>query len=67
MLDPGLTVSDPDSGGNLIGAAITISSGFTSGDTLNFSPRNGITESGFTNGTLTLTGTATVARSTRRR
>jgi collagen type I/II/III/V/XI/XXIV/XXVII alpha len=61
VLDSGLTVTDPDSGGNLIGAAVTISSGFTTGDALNFSPQNGITETGFINGTLTLAGTATVA------
>ena len=61
VLDPGLTVSDPDSGGNLNGATVTISSGFQVGDTLNFTDQNGIT-GGFTNGTLTLSGTATVAQ-----
>ncbi len=61
VLDSGLTVSDPDSGGSLIGAKVTISSGLTSGDTLNFTNQNGITESGFSNGTLSLTGTASLA------
>ena len=58
VLDSGLTASDPDSGGNLTAATVTISSGFTTGDTLNFTNQNGITESGFSNGTLTLTGTS---------
>jgi hypothetical protein len=61
VLDSGLTASDPDSGGNLTAATVTISSGFTTGDTLNFTNQNGITESGFSNGTLTLTGTSSIA------
>ena len=52
VLDSTLTASDPDSGGNLTGATVDISSGFTTGDALNFATQNGITESGFSNGTL---------------
>ncbi len=61
VLDAGLTVTDPDSGGNLAGATITISSGFHAGDTLNFANQNGIAGS-FNAGTLTLSGTASVAQ-----
>jgi hypothetical protein len=60
VLDSTLTASAPDSGGDLTGATIKISSGFTTGDMLNFSTQNGITESGFNNGTLSLTGTASI-------
>ena len=62
VLDAGLTVTDPDSGGNLAGATVSIGSGFISGDTLNFTNQNGIT-SGYNNttGVLTLTGTASIA------
>ncbi|MDR3529653.1 MAG: DUF4347 domain-containing protein [Rhodopila sp.] len=58
-LDTGLTVADSDSGGNLTGAAVTIG-GFQSGDTLQFTNQNGISGS-FNAGTLTLSGTATLA------
>jgi hypothetical protein len=58
-LDAGLTVSDPDSGDMLTGATVSISSGFLSGDTLNFTAQNGISGNQV-NGVLTLTGTATV-------
>ncbi len=61
VLDSTLTASDPDSGGNLTGATIKISTGFTTGDMLNFSTQNGITESSFNNGTLSLIGTASIA------
>ena len=61
-LDGTLTVSDPDSGGNLTGATVKISSGLLSGDTLDFTNQNGISGSyDAVNGILTLTGTATVA------
>src|SRR6266851_3948877 len=61
-LDGTLTVSDPDSGGNLTGATVSISGGFTTGDTLTFSNQNGITGSyDAMSGVLTLSGTATVA------
>lgn len=61
-LDPTLSVTDPDSGGNLTGATVSITSGFLSGDTLSFTSQNGITGSynGAT-GVLTLTGTASIA------
>ena len=60
-LDGTLTVTDPDSGGNLSIAVVTISSGFISGDTLNFSNQNGITGTyDAVHGTLTLTGTSSV-------
>ena len=61
VLDATLTASDPDSGGNLTGATIKISSGFTTGDMLNFSTQNGITEISFNNGTLSLAGTASIS------
>ena len=61
LLDAGLTVADPDSGGNLTSATVKISSGFQPGDTLNFTSQNGIVST-FTTGTLTLSGTATVAQ-----
>ncbi len=35
-LDGSLTISDPDSGGNLTGATVSIGAGFLSGDTLGF-------------------------------
>jgi hypothetical protein len=62
MLDGTLTVSDPDSGGMLTGATVSVSGGFTPGDTLSFTGQNGITGSyDGANGTLTLSGTASVA------
>ena len=60
VLDSGLTLADPDSGGNLTGATISLSSGNIAGDSLNFTNQNGITSS-YSDGTLTLSGTATVA------
>jgi hypothetical protein len=61
-LDAALTVSDPDSGGNLIGAVISISTGFLAGDALNFIAQNGINGSyDAAHGILTLTGTASLA------
>ena len=62
-LDPTLTVNDVDSGGVLTGATISIATGFTSVDALNFTNANGITGSYNTStGVLTLTGTATIAQ-----
>ena len=61
-LDAGLSVSDPDSGGNLAGATVSISSGFLAGDTLNFTNQNGIAGSyNAVTGVLTLTGSASIA------
>jgi hypothetical protein len=61
-LDSALTVTAPDSGGNLTSATVTISSGLFAGDMLNFTNQNGITGSfNAGNGVLTLTGTASVA------
>ena len=58
-LDGTLTVSDADSGGQLAGATVSISSGFLTGDTLNFTNQNGITGSyNSATGVLTLSGTA---------
>jgi autotransporter passenger strand-loop-strand repeat protein len=62
MLDGGLTVSGPDSGGILSGAVVSISGGFFNGDTLNFTDQNGIHgiyDAG--HGVLTLSGTASLA------
>jgi hypothetical protein len=61
-LDSTLTVSDQDSNGNLSSATVEVSSGFTAGDTLNFTNQNGISGSyDSVHGVLTLTGTASVA------
>ena len=60
--DNTLTVSDVDSAGNLTGATVKISSGFVSGDALNFSNQNGITGSyDAATGMLNLIGTSSVA------
>jgi hypothetical protein len=60
-LDAGLTVSDPDSGGLLKGAKVTISGGIT-GDTLTFTNQNGITAVyNPSTKVLSLTGSASVA------
>ena len=42
-LDGTVTVSDVDSAGNLAGATVSIGTGFTNGDTLDFTNQNGIT------------------------
>ena len=68
-LDAGVTVSDPDSGGDLAGATVTISTGFIAGDTLEIGGQTSgtITDSGgtinyaFAGTTLTLSGTDTLA------
>ncbi len=62
-VDPGLVVTDADST-HLTGASVSITSGFVSGqDTLNFIDQAGITGSwNAGSGTLTLSGTATVAQ-----
>ena len=59
-LDLSLTVSDPDSGGVLNGASVTITQGYLSGDILNFIAQNGITAA-YSAGVLTLAGTATIS------
>jgi hypothetical protein len=69
VLDAGVTVSDVDSGNSLSGATVTISSGFTAGDTLEIGGQTSgaITDSGgtinyaFAGMTLTLSGTDTLA------
>jgi len=60
VLDAGLTLADPDSGGNLTGATISLGEGGITGDTLNFTNQNGISGS-YSGGTLTLSGTASIA------
>jgi hypothetical protein len=62
VLDGGLTVSDPNSA-TLVGATVSIGTGFFGGDTLNLgSAAAGITSSyNPANGVLTLTGTASLA------
>ncbi|OAI00842.1 DUF4347 domain-containing protein [Methylomonas methanica] len=61
-IDTTITLSDADDA-NIAGATVTLSAGFTSGDTLGFSTQNGITGS-YNSGTgvLTLSGTATKAQ-----
>lgn len=62
LLDSTLTVSDPDSGGNLAGATIKIASGFVSGDTLSFADLHDITgHYDAATGILTLSGIDTLA------
>ena len=58
VLDPTVSVSDPDSGGNLVGASVTLS-GVLPTDSLNFSNQNGISGS-YADGVLTLTGTSSL-------
>ena len=58
-VDNGLTVSDDDDT-NLEGATVSISGGLQPGDSLNFADTASITGS-YSSGTLTLTGTASVA------
>ena len=60
LLDSTLTVGDVDSAGNLSGATIVIANAQT-GDTLSFANQNGISGT-FSSGTLTLSGTATIAQ-----
>jgi hypothetical protein len=62
-LDGQVTVSDPDSNGNLTSATVTISSGFLAGDTLSaLTTGTGITASyNAGTGVLTLTGQDTLA------
>ncbi len=62
-LDTAVTVSDPDSNGNLAGATVTISQGFLAGDALSANTAGtGITASyDPTSGILTLSGTDTLA------
>ncbi|MBF0272409.1 MAG: cadherin domain-containing protein, partial [Magnetococcales bacterium] len=59
-IDGTITVSDVDDT-LLIGATVVIDTGYTSGDRLSFVPQNGITGL-FEAGTLTLTGSATIAQ-----
>ena len=61
LINDDLVLTDVDSS-LLVGATVTISNGYTTGDLLDFTTANGITGSFDTNThTLTLTGTATVA------
>jgi hypothetical protein len=59
-LTVGVLVNDPDDGGTLNGATVTIAGGLLSGDRLNFTNQNGISGA-YAAGVLTLSGTATVA------
>jgi hypothetical protein len=60
-VDPAITATDADSS-TLSGATVTITGNFSSSeDSLAFTDQNGITGSYDTNGTLTLSGTASVA------
>ena len=61
-LDGTLTVSAPNSSGNLTGGTVSIGTGFTAGDILNFINQNNITGSyNAVTGMLTLSGTDTAA------
>ena len=59
--DAGLSIVDAAST-TLVSGTVSIGAGFLAGDTLNFNTQNGITGSfNASNGTLTLSGTATLA------
>ena len=60
-LDSGLSITDLTSV-NLTGATISIHTGLITGDTLNFSAQNGISEQSFNSGTLILTGIASATQ-----
>ena len=55
-----VNLTDPDSAGNLSSATVIISNGFVSGDTLTVGTPGGLSAN-FSNGTLTLTGIASIA------
>jgi hypothetical protein len=57
-VDSAVTVTSSDS--SVTGATVTIGTGLTAGDTLNFTSQNGITGS-YASGVLTLSGTTTAA------
>ena len=60
ILDAALDVTDPDSGGTLSGATISIGTGYVNGDdTLSFTTQNGIAGL-FSSGELTLSGVASI-------
>ena len=62
LINNSITVSDVDSG-NLSGATVAISAGFTAGDLLSFANQNGIAGAyNAATGVLSLSGTATVAQ-----
>ena len=61
VVDPGLTVDDPDST-QLSGATVSISANATAGDALNFTPAGSITGVGAGTPTLTLSGAGTRAQ-----
>jgi hypothetical protein len=62
-LDPAVSVSDPDSNGNLTGATVAITGGLLTGDTLGYATQSGIIGSyDSKSGTLTLSGSATLAQ-----
>jgi Repeat of unknown function (DUF5648)/CARDB len=62
VVDGSLTVSDPDGSGNLISAMVSISTGFISGDTLNFIAQHGISGSyDAAHGVMALSGTSSLA------
>lgn len=60
VVDPGLTVTDPDS--QLSGATVSISANATAGDALHFTPSGSITGVGAGTSTLTLSGAGTPAQ-----
>jgi hypothetical protein len=61
VIDGTITLTDADDT-QVSGATVTISSGYSAGDALGFSPQNGISIASNANGVLTLTGTATKAQ-----
>jgi len=63
QVDTALTVNDPDSGGLLAGATVQITSGFFTGDVLNADTTGTAISANYdaAHGTLTLTGTDTLA------
>jgi hypothetical protein len=64
VIDGGVSVVSDADDTDIAGATITISAGYTAGDTLTFVPQNGITIVSNVGGVLTLTGTTTRAQYT---
>ena len=64
VLDSAIAVTDPDSGGNLVGATIWINNGSIAGDVLNYTSLTGLGITGSYDagtGTLALSGTSSIA------
>ena len=63
VIDATVNVASDADDTQMSGATVTLSAGYTAGDTLIFSPQNGIAIASNAGGVLTLTGNATLALS----